>query len=277
VKSNRIQTSGPKSRGFTLIELLVVIAIIAILAAMLLPALAAAKDRSVRMVCLGNLKQMGLANQMYLTDNKAVLAPPNWQLNLNPPYPPGWLYTTTPTGNIPNPYGASPSTFTVYQQWTNNVMGAYQTGLWFPYTPNPKSYLCPVDVKSQFYKLRANTMSSYVMDGSVDGFATTTEQNLQDAKITDIWSQSCILMWEPDDQSGNPPYGITEFNDGANYPQPPEGIGLLHSKEGGNALRIDGGAIYILASAFNAQEVLPGHNLLWWSPFSGSDGRAAGH
>ena len=122
--------------GFTLIELLVVIAIIAILAAMLLPALARAKLKATETACFNNQKQLGLAFTMYVNDNNENLI---YYCPSNTSKTAGGFWGIEP--NAPGDWTSQAFALADVQAGlqTNNVL--------FQYAPNPGVYHCPGDVR----------------------------------------------------------------------------------------------------------------------------------
>jgi prepilin-type N-terminal cleavage/methylation domain-containing protein/prepilin-type processing-associated H-X9-DG protein len=147
----------PINRAFTLIELLVVIAIIAILAAMLLPSLARAKEEGWRASCVDNLHQCSLGVLMYVDDNRQIFPV------AGPAGDPIW-WSGRPAGGYVNSQG-----LVCGGEWNAGPVGAQfpntPAPLILPYVKNPMVFVCPKRRRGITY---TTTNGNY--DPSVTGF-----------------------------------------------------------------------------------------------------------
>jgi len=229
-----MKTLHTEQRAFTLIELLVVIAIIAILAALLLPALAKAKERAHRIHCTSNLKQIGLGLK-------------TWAMDFNDRYP---MQVPASEGGPPNqsafaaaPYGAA---------YTYQIFGALSNEL-----STPKILVCPSDERTahdNFNMLAGNSAAGvWLANANISFFVGKDAQDSNPQML--LVGDRNLVGQAPGGTVPNPVpgggYGNvgavalgTNFNAGA---QTPAWTDKLH-RGNGNVLLSDGSAQQVTSS-----------------------------
>jgi prepilin-type N-terminal cleavage/methylation domain-containing protein/prepilin-type processing-associated H-X9-DG protein len=269
MKLNRKKTSG-----FTLIELLVVIAIIAILAAMLLPALAKAKAKAQQAVCLSNAKQWGLADTMYVDDNNQTFPFPRFQVPSSTEQDnPSWLvinsYHNVGQGNdvwfnaLPSYVASKPM-----YQWADNPILFYTAHSIFTCPTAVAQGIAPADSTAASGDMipGARPLFGYAMNSKALANENINAVVLQAKTSMVVHPSAFVLFSDVRNRSDETPYygGAANQTDLATPHCYTTRFSSLHNK-GGNLTFSDGHAAhykytYVVADGIQNPSITPGHD-----------------
>ena len=212
-----MRTAPSRHSAFTLVELLVVIGIIALLIAILLPALQKAKEQANRVVCMSNMRQLGLAWKLYSNEYNDSAGACNWLSIDALTTTANWLYTPGMAGSN---VGGTPPLHTTLNTDAQKF-ALLRTGAWFKYLKTPKLYRCPFDGGPYTTSGDVYEITSYGMNGAVNAYQNTYAGGSRAYFFKTIqFRKDAIILWEMEPLSNT-------FNDGSNYPT--EGISLRHT------------------------------------------------
>jgi prepilin-type N-terminal cleavage/methylation domain-containing protein len=216
-------------KGFTLIELLIVIAIIALLIGLTLPGLKGARAAARQTGCLSDMRQMGVALNLYVNDHRDSLPYPNWgpvaQVK-------GWLY--------------GPGVDT-----SKAVAEDRQTGSLWPYLEDGGVYRCPSHLGP--YEGTAN-LTSFIMNGAIVGYGRLPAP----ARVFQFDSDA-VMLWDGNEQ---PEFG-PPYNDGASFPRE---IVPGHHGKSVTCLRTDASSQAFTETEFFEKRNATTRNAFWCAP-----------
>jgi len=227
MKSNKGAALPLPSRprgGFTLIELLVVIAIIAILAALLLPALSKAKQRGTEAACLSNQKQLAVAWQLYFQDfNDRIVG---FETGSEPPGPTpdswDWRfgYQSSNGGNPPTLKATAPTGLSAMDLCIWTIQEGYKEAALYQYAPNSTFIHCPNDTREQQGILCYDSYSGVMgLNGGTANLtqgnnSTTHNQTTVLTKSGQLIHPSGRFLWVEENDLRGDNLGSWEFGDG---------------------------------------------------------------